>query len=327
MERKALDLTRYVHDEVFNLQALNSDLAGLALEAGNGLSPVNRINYLRFEAQPEGKVTCPELDDRDITEHFSVKTEFDEKETSVGTQFKNKLLESPPRTTLVWFSPSGGPENYEHAEIGVGFNSIIGNTKIMDVYYLPSLSFTPNQMLLMSWRTAEFSNQNYRNLKIPSDLRETVIEIPPQSNIESLDLLRELIPLNGHWNAIESEQAKRNKVEALADTGQVISQIKPFLSPDLSRDEFLQIGAQAEQLMSKIGRGISSGSCGILNSDLLSQNVNYFYRQFSFQKDGLVLVHSKKGWVYEPGYCRDCKDHKKMVGPCNICSDCEKKYD
>ena len=237
-----------------------------------------------------------------MAEQYGDKTELDQREKQAGLIIRNRLLCEPEGTVNAWISPSGGPENYEEGRITVGVSKRVNGLMVLDSYGIPT-NFTAEANLFQAWRLAEHSPYDYK-LDYPEDLRDQVIIFKPPNGDSPWQILRDAIPLNEAWDAIESKSVKQLKVELDNDAAEVVHKVMPLIEGAQTQMDYIRAGAQAEQLMQqKHGRALS-GVCGSTNSDILNRN-SYTFSFNRVSTAGVVeTIHTERGRRVEN--CGNC---------------------
>lgn len=69
------------------------------------------------------------------------------------------------------------------------------------------------------------------------------------------------------------------------------------------------------------------GSCPVSRfSSSISSSLSDFSGKVDYS-EATLLTEGKNGWSYREGECRECKKKDVLVGPCDLCTTCELKYD
>jgi hypothetical protein len=134
---------------------------------------------------------------------------------------------------------------------------------------------------------------------------------------EPWGLLKEYIPAQTAWDAIESHAADLHKSRALAAARLAVTQALSAPSPDL-----IHLGARMERAMALLGLPMIGGTCGLLNSDLLTYN----YSMYDVDPLGAIhLVHTDQAkYVERCGQCHVAI--YKVIPKGYICPCCKGVY-
>jgi hypothetical protein len=304
IERKAFDLTRYLHDGTFNQKGFANHLADLSIETADNLPVHERITPFTLEVLLGGRVVDRSLDDRDVSGHYDEETEFQKKEKVAALKIRESLLTEPEGTVSVWISPPEGELNYKEGRITVGVSKTKAGVKQLESYGIPT-QLTAEQNLLIAWRLAEFSDKDYSHINHPEDLRSEVITFIPPDNSSPWELLRELIPMDEVWDAIETGGVKEVKEEAVSTALKVYEEVEYMIRAARTEQDYTDAGAYAERLMGERGRPIKSGPCGLTNSDLINQTTPFIHTHISIDIQGkpTTSISERGNFVKNCGKC------------------------
>lgn len=302
--RKAYDLQSYVENGGFNFHAAAHHLASVAIEYGKR-SSVERVWPYKLVLLEDGRVVDSEGVAKDVSQQYSFNDELDRLESSAGIRMREALISEPIGTASVWISPKGGPRNYEEGRIEVGVNEVHNGQKTLISYGL-AIDWEPKYCLEKAWILANYSGYDYSRISLPEDLRGSVFVINGFTPKESWALLRDLLPVDDIWQAIDDGRVEELKNKAIEAANRTTRYTVPLIERATSEYDFIRAGAYMEQQMILEGFSMLGGACGVLNSELLNQNTH---------------IHIE---VWREGICRLC-ERNVYVGPCSICKQCEQK--
>jgi len=295
-QRRAFDLSAY--KQFPDGTSFTAGLASLAIEATRDHPFHERVNPFILEIR-DSRVIDPSLGDRDVADFYPGKTPLDREERKAGLAIRDTLISAPDGTLTVWISPPGGPANYSEGRIVVGLIKIVDGRKIIDSYGICH-EFSPSECLGFFRRLGDWSNAS-DVINDPEELRSRIVTIPP-TETNPWQLMRDIVPLDEVWDAVESGSAKRLKAEVEKDTAEIATWVMPRIKLATSERDLVKIGAMAETAMMNRGWNLSSSPCGLLNSDLLG-SVSFF--STSLSSGGLVLGSSESHgkYVHNCGQC------------------------
>lgn len=327
--KKVFDIKLYLNTpEEKRVRVIANDLAGLVLEGGDRKLE-ERINPWYVAITPDGKAINL-VSREEVTKNFGDKTRLARDETQGTLDFYYEKTRNAKEGDLIfWISPSGGNSPYVESRINVAKIRSLYGLKVLECYGIPS-KLNPDEILSLA---------NYFQImsevvlsETPEDLRKTSILWPGIKNEDVWKLLQGSAPLDSDaWEEVAKGTPRKIKREAYKAALPVAKQMAEDLKFAKKEIDFVKIGAWGERLMYQQGWRINKYQCpGSLNSDILTSN-------FIIDAIGNFRMvdygETKKGekWDYHKGECIDpeCK-HKGTevwIGPCDICEDCEKKYD
>jgi len=311
-ERIAFDTTRYSHKTGFV-----NDLASFAIESSVDLPLEKRVNPFVLEVTKDGRVINSALGPEDVSKYYSDSSELDRVEKEAGLKIRDCLLSEPDGTLAAWISPPGGPLEHEEGRIVVGLNKESNNTKIAESYGI-CVNFSSQECLEISKSLSNYTDSK-KTINNSEDLRgEVFIIMPPEG--KPWEFLREHIPADKIWDSIESGQASLIKQQAVWDAVEVAKTAMQFVSTAQSEQDHILAGALAESLMRSKGWNISSGPCGSLNSELLTNSGAFLHSHLQIGPEGDVTgVKIEMGnFVKRCGECR--KEINKVIKAGYKCS-------
>lgn len=335
IQRKALNLQSYLNGCDFNERGLIADTAALATEIGTD-RPIEERIHQTLEAVVDGIVINFPVDKKkNVLEMF----EDDSPESVAGGKIvTDVLLNAEEGTIFSWFSPPGGIYDYDEGRIRVGIVRKRLGFKVLESYGIPT-NFDAQVYLNMFYKLQEFSVERGQTPETPDDLRGKIIFFKPpiesKRRTDWLDFLGtgDALPeLKTAFEKIKSGEVGEFNRKAKRESREEVQKVLPRIKKSevyMSERDAIKIGALIENGMMKRGWSMISKACGLLNSDLLSQQ-NGLLISVGL-KDGKISLNLEQ-WTWKPGVCRPapegCGQYKQEVGPCKICKDCQRdKYD
>lgn len=292
-EALAFDTSRYVETNGFNKDAWIEDLSGLSLEAAKNQPLHKRINPFTLEETLDGRIINALIGEKDVSEYYSFETHTDTQESLAGIRIRDSLLNEPEGSMVVWISPAGGENHYDEARIVIGFNETVNNLKAIRSFGIPT-KHTPSESLIHFGTLALLSTSIHPMVYSPEDIRSEVLVFHPNSR-SHMQTLRSSIPMDEIWDAIESGEVYREKISAKQDTQKVWNAVGHLFENARTHDEFIRAGAAAEQMMSQLGRKMTGGPCGKMNSEVISKSANLLWQHVELGQNEIEEPNDGKG--------------------------------
>lgn len=315
--RKAFALYRYQEGDVFNKKGLERDTQALVVESSG------EIHSFFLAVLPDGSVVNPSISKtKDVAGFYAADSPQTRKEKDAGLQIRQSLLDEPENTVVAWISPPEGEFDYKEGRFEIGRVRTLLGIKVLQSYGIPLKDIKPEYCERLFLMLEEFSAKPPHNINSPEDLRDKIISFIPPNNSNWLNFLKEVFPeLSEIITKIQTGEVLHIHLKALKDAKAEVS--KAFKGEKTPKGNLIYIGAQIERGMERRGWNLSGGTCGYLNSDLLSlQNKGMFgmVKMTSSERRGKYVkkcpfCRAKIEKIIEPGYvCQGNKETGKSCG-------------
>ena len=306
----ALDLRRYDTSE--KLGSLIFDTASLAIEASETDMP--RVNPHFFVKKPEGRVIAPGRDKRDVLEMFV----DGDPATEAAKEIRRLLLEDKGNFAYVWISPPGHwPE--ARVEVGARKTKRNGEIEYLKCYGI-STSLSAEECLAVGQLLVSISPRGINFPETPDELRGIVMKLGIPDGVDPFEYLSGIIelPEKDRFPSILDGTADKNKMNVVKAA--VVATEPVRSNPSVIYSNPIGYGAYIENRMKHGGYEMNPNKfgCGASNNEIVS-SLSPYYQTGTKEP----LFSSTESW--HSGICRICHA-PTLVGPCSICSICEKQF-
>jgi len=272
----------------------------------------NRTNFFTLYIK-EGKLFHPDFGF--LQDYLRNETRIDGLENEAFYRIQDWANLGDPKT-LIWISPPS--EEVGHTEsrfviFEIGKAQILCRAICSD--------FNEKDCLRAAEQLVAFSPLNLLLIETSDNLRRIPIPFEPPRGQSWVDFLEEAMGPSLVWRNIRAGKDVRAKGKNLAMAESIVGKHYSEIASAKGNYEHLVVGRRLELEAKSQGISFQSvGSCGISNSEALRGfgvfNILFFFADFK----------SEKSWDYHAGQCRVC-GLDLPVGPCNICKNCEKKFE
>ena len=279
---------------------------------------------------------------------FKVEDQFDEQERGgrpkEGFRTLTQTLLHNPNQLVLWYSPPGqasfdsNPEN-PYCDIEYNYGQLYFQYYNGDKVDALALKITEEQAL------SYFSPELAERLEQNTDPKQKIIDFllnPVLINSTPDDFLLQKPPNISFYKSHSLSEIIQNIKETLSgeETNNIDFHLPTNIAFESTERAILQAYLSAiQRYQQSTGKDFInlSGSCGgstISKDDIQGLLGNEF--NFEAPIDKLLDIYSsnnrrfnqtEKKWDYHNGKCVVCSKDPTKVGPCNICADCEKKFD
>lgn len=277
--RKLLDLEPHVlKNGSYDFESLSRDVAAAAIEVDRTKPTEQRVWRVRLYLTGEDQVLNWPNKTKDAREQYSVKNEFDKKETDAGIGIIDFLKTGEVGEMFTWISPPTEEfKYYDQARLQVGIIREKMGFKFIEYYGIPLKMNAENCIKLFYW-LQEFSGGEAKQPKDSEELRGVIIDkIKASENQEWIDFWNEVVPeLSSVWETIKSGQVGENTRNVLADARKSVRSVAVEIKRSIRNQDYPNLiysGARIENLMINIGHKLQSDICGVLNIDILGSGI------------------------------------------------------
>ncbi len=273
MERKLLNVISHVGDDgIFNKSAFVYDLSAAAKENSLNLPYWERIHFYSLIKIDDGWIIDARRGDNHVASFYDAQTEFDERESQVGLQLAQTLVDYPPGTLVVHVSPPGGKSAYAEGRIQVQLNQKVCGITHNICYGIPT-PFLEEEHMNMGYCLIEVSEG--KAPQTVEELRDRVFVVHPPEDVDPWDFISTIIPINHVWDRIKSGQVIAEFYQTNLLAQEATNETLREFPHTINSWDAIRFGAHAEMQMRHRGYHISGGSCGLSNIEILMSGLQH----------------------------------------------------